>query len=837
MTADGVNTASNLRQARWESAGVSVAMLVVVGAAILGLWLPSRNSLAQDYQHYLISLAKVAATLVDPQLHERIRRPEQLNDPDYRKAVEPLRRFRSSVPDIHYVYTLVRDGRDCRFVLDAADPAARSAAGKPEQSGVWENYGPPAAVLARAMGDSRRDGIPIASPEPATDAWGTFMSGFAPVRDASGRQIATIGVDVDATVYVKRLAAARNRALLGLLPAGVLIGILGWIFYRVRLRSLADADAALESAEAAKRAAEGLAEERQRLSAVIEGTNVGTWDWSRDTQTFDINDRVAAMIGSLPQVVRPFTTAGFQALTHPRDQYAVRRTLLKCVRSDDKVFACEFRVQHTDGRWVWVFVRGRVMLADSGGRPERVAGIIMDVSDRKEMEFALIEAAQKDRLTGLPNRAVFMHRLAKTLQDARRNHNNFAVLFLDFDRFKFINDTLGHEAGDELLRQIAGRLQNGMRFGENGKSSPQGNLISRFGGDEFLILLSELRAPGDAVGVAERLLDLMAPSYNVFGSEVHSMASIGIVVSEKGVQSAEEIVRNADVAMYEAKRLGRGCSVVFNEAMHQRLTRHVTVETSLRRAIGGAELYLEYQPIVDLLTGRQCYVEALMRWEHPTLGPISPSEFIPIAEESGLIVAVGEWMLEVACRDMKQWHAADPQNAPAMVSVNISPAEIALGNRFFARIEATLQRFDLAPQRLQLELTEREVMRNPESARELLLRLRRLGVKLAMDDFGTGTSSLSLLRGYPFNTIKIDRSFLQDLSSNHEVLAVIRATIDVIENLQMDSLAEGVEDADQVAMLRSLGCRFAQGYYFSRALPANRLLSADASHKQRVEQW
>jgi diguanylate cyclase (GGDEF)-like protein/PAS domain S-box-containing protein len=683
-------------------------------------------------------------------------------------------------------------------------------------------------VLALAMGDGHRDGIPIASPEPASDAWGTFMSGFAPIRDAQGRQIATLGVDVDANFYVERLTAARNRALFGLVPAGVLIEILGLVFYRVRLRSLMDSEAALESAEAAKRAAEGLAEERRRLGAVIEGTNVGTWDWNIDNQTFDINDRVAAMIGWHPGELRPFTTVRFEGLTHPKDLFMVRRTLLRSVTSLDKVFACEFRVRHGDGRWLWVFVRGKVMQADSRGRPQRVAGIIMDVSSRKEMESALIEAAQLDRLTGLPNRAVFMRRLEQALQDARRDHTHFAVLFLDFDRFKFINDTLGHEAGDELLRQIGRRLQSGMRLGENGKLNLQGNLISRFGGDEFLILLSDLRAPADAVMVAERLLDLMAPSYNVFGSEVHSMASVGIVTSAQQVNSAEEIVRNADVAMYEAKRLGRGCSVVFNESMHQRLTRHVTVETSLRRAIGGAELHLEYQPIVELKTGRQCYVEALMRWNHPTLGAISPAEFIPIAEESGLIVAVGEWMLEVACRDMKHWLTVDPANAPAMVSVNVSRAEIALGTPFLLRIEDTLRRFGLPPHRLQLEVKEREVMRNPESARELLLRLRNLGVKLAMDDFGTGTSSLSLLRGYPFNTIKIDRSFLQDLSSSREVLAVIRATIDVIQNLQMDSLAEGVEDATQVATLQALGCRFAQGYYFSRPVPADLTLQLNS---------
>jgi EAL domain-containing protein (putative c-di-GMP-specific phosphodiesterase class I) len=304
------------------------------------------------------------------------------------------------------------------------------------------------------------------------------------------------------------------------------------------------------------------------------------------------------------------------------------------------------------------------------------------------------------------------------------------------------------------------------------------------------------------------------------------MASVGIVIGDPVScnSSAEEIVRNADVAMYEAKRSGRGCSVVFNEGMHARLTRRVAIEASLRRALGSDELYLEYQPIVDLHSGRRLYVEALLRWHHPTMGLISPSEFIPIAEESGLIVAVGQWVLENACRAMIEWQKRDPRNAPAMVSVNISRAELALGSRLLEQVQGALEAVGLPPNCLQLEVTEREVMRNPEVARESLRKLRQLGVRLAMDDFGTGTSSLSLLRGYPFNTIKIDRSFLQDLNTSHEVLAVIHATVNLIENLEMTSLAEGVEDSTQVAILQSLGCRYAQGYFFSRPVPAERLL-------------
>jgi predicted signal transduction protein with EAL and GGDEF domain len=359
----------------------------------------------------------------------------------------------------------------------------------------------------------------------------------------------------------------------------------------------------------------------------------------------------------------------------------------------------------------------------------------------------------------------------------------------------------------------------------------KGNVVSRFGGDEFLILINDLRSPTDATSIAERLIDALAPAYDLHGSEVHSSASIGIITSDQCKSNAEEVVRNADVAMYEAKRAGRACSVVFNEAMQTRLSRHVTIENNLRRALGTSELYLVYQPIVDLSTGKMVSVEALLRWNHPTLGQITPTEFIPIAEESGLIVALGQWVQNEACRAMAAWREHDPLRAPRTISVNISRAELAMGPQLLEQVRTTLERVGLPARCLQLEVTEREVMHQPEEALALLLELQTLGVQLAMDDFGTGTSSLGCLRNYPFNTVKIDRSFVQDLTSSPDVLAVIHATIHLVENLGMASLAEGVEESAQVAVLLSLGCRYAQGYFFSSPVAADLLLDAVGSIK------
>jgi diguanylate cyclase (GGDEF)-like protein/PAS domain S-box-containing protein len=717
------------------------------------------------------------------------------------------------------------------------------------------------------------------------------------------------------------------------------------------LRGLADAQAAIDGAEAAERAAAALAAERQRLSAVIEGTDVGVWEWNLATDVGAVDERCAKMIGYRRGELLPLTSAKWRDLVHPEDWRDMRQAIAACLATRDAIFVDEFRLRHASGRWVWVLSHGKVMEWDEQGRPLRMAGIhldvsadkavelslkesefkfrslfelspvgialndlqtgrflqvndamvaptgysreellqmtywditpadyaadesaqldalkqtdrygpyekqyrrkdgstysvllsgirmmdasgraviwsiIQDISQRKAMELELADAAQRDKLTGLANRALFMERLQKAVERVRSGAQSlFVVFFLDFDRFKLINDTLGHTAGDELLRQIAGRLRSTLRATDPIGSDPAGNIVARFGGDEFLLLINDLNVHSDAKVVAERLLDALAPAYTIFGSELRSTASVGIVTSDHCQASAEDILRNADVAMYEAKRAGRACSVIFNDAMHTRLARHVAIEANLHKAIGTDELSLVFQPIVELESGRMVSAEALLRWNHPQMGQIPPSEFIPIAEDSGLIVALGQWVRTEACRAFVSWHQADPQRAPRTVSVNISRAELALGSQLIERILATLESAGLPPQCLQLEVTEREVMRNPETSLAVMRELRRLGIHLAMDDFGTGTSSLRFLQEYPFDMIKIDRSFIKDLNTGSDVLAVIHATVGLIENLGMTSLAEGIEEPAQLAILQSLGCRYGQGYLFSRPVAAERLL-------------
>jgi diguanylate cyclase (GGDEF)-like protein/PAS domain S-box-containing protein len=476
-----------------------------------------------------------------------------------------------------------------------------------------------------------------------------------------------------------------------------------------------------------------------------------------------------------------------------------------------------------DGSRVPVLLNGMCLEDSDGGM--LIWSIVQDISARKAMERELSIAARTDRLTGLANRTALSERVVTAVRDVKADPSRrFSLLFLDFDRFKLVNDSLGHHAGDRLLCEIARRLRLNLRASDFARDDATGNVVARLGGDEFVLLLCDARDAESAQAVARRVIEALAPAYLILGHEVYSSASIGIALADEHTESADSLLRDADIAMYEAKHAGRACAVVFNEQMRQRLTRRIELENGLRRALGTGQLTLVYQPIVDLESGDMVSVEALARWRHPELGPISPAEFIPVAEETGLIQPLGEWVLRESCRQFMAWRREAGERAPRTISVNLSRVQMNSPDQLRALLRDVLARNQMQADWLQLEVTEREVMRDPQASRALMQELRDIGVRLAMDDFGTGTSSLGCLREFPFDTIKIDRSFLGDLESNRDVLALVHATMTLLENLGLASVAEGVETAAQVAVLQSLGCRYAQGYYLSRPVAADALL-------------
>ncbi|MBD2743444.1 EAL domain-containing protein [Coleofasciculus sp. FACHB-1120] len=429
-----------------------------------------------------------------------------------------------------------------------------------------------------------------------------------------------------------------------------------------------------------------------------------------------------------------------------------------------------------------------------------------DISQRKQVETQLFHAAYHDALTGLPNRAFFMERLRQTLERANQCQDYlFAVLFLDVDRFKVINDSLGHVAGDQLLVAIAKILQAAVR--------PE-DTVARLSGDEFAIVLADLPDLSQVTRIANRLQRELRKPLQIEGQEVFSTVSIGIALSMLGYDQAEDILRDADIAMYRAKTLGRARYAVFNKTMHHQAVARLQMETDLRHVLERQELRLHYQPIVSLATGQISGFEALVRWQHPTRGLVSPEQFIPVAEETGLILPIGEWVLREACSQLQHWQSAFPNQRGLKMSVNLSGRQF-LQPDLIEKIDQILRNTECDPYSLKLEITESAIADN-EDAIAMLEYLRVLGIELSIDDFGTGYSSLSRLFHFPINTLKIDRSFISRMGIGGESLSIVRAIVTLANNLGMDVTAEGIETAQQMQQLRTMGCESGQGYLFSK---------------------
>ncbi len=395
-------------------------------------------------------------------------------------------------------------------------------------------------------------------------------------------------------------------------------------------------------------------------------------------------------------------------------------------------------------------------------------------------------------------------------------------MFLDFDRFKNINDSLGHDVGDALLQSIAGRLQNQIRSVDSVSRDAIGHTAARLGGDEFVVLLDEVHRHEDAQLVADRLLSALAKPYQLDKYEVHSTASMGIVVGDPSYQRAEDVLRDADTAMYEAKRLGRGRYVVFDASMRERVQRRLYLENDLRKAISEQQLLLTYQPIVSLSTGELVSVEALVRWKHPAEGLISPGEFIPIAEESDLILILDQWVLREGCRQLAEWQAALGAAAPATLSINVSRKRLARPD-LVESIRQVVAETGIQPAAIQLEVTEGAFVSDVKAAVQSMKALKALGVKLAIDDFGTGSSSFASLHQFPVDVLKIDRSLLANLEQSKDSACLIQGLAVMVRNLGITMVAKGIEKPGEVTALQALGCDYGQGFFFAKPMSASQL--------------
>lgn len=562
-----------------------------------------------------------------------------------------------------------------------------------------------------------------------------------------------------------------------------------------------------------KWAEEALRESQERYSLAARGANDGLWDWDFRTERVYLSPRWKEMLGyaadELGEAGPDTDPELWLSRVHREDQVRLRRDLAAIRQTHGaNEFVHEHRMLHRDGSWRWFLARGTV-LRDREGNAVRMAGSQADVT--RDRAF--------DPLTGLANRVLFLEMLDRALEQLRSDPARiFAVLFLDLDRFKLINDSLGHAAGDKLLKEVGQRLDKAAHANAPARSGDA--LVARMGGDEFALLLPGVSNSGQAKALAALIQKELCLPVELDGRTAFTSGSIGIALAQPGVADrpgagAADLLRDADTAMYKAKALGKGVAMVFDQEMRDQAVLRLELETDLRYAMERNEFEVQYQPKVSLTSERLVGLEALLRWRHPVRGMIQPMQFIPIAEETGLIVPIGLWILRESCERTRAWHAAHPSDPPIEIAVNLSVRQFQQPD-LVEQVRRILVETGLPPHCLQLEVTETVLVDDSEEALRILWALKELGVGLKIDDFGTGYSSLNYLTNLPFDAIKIDRSFVLNMMSDDTSLEVIKAIIVLAKGLGKEVVAEGIETKEQLARLQSLGCGFGQGFLFSR---------------------
>jgi diguanylate cyclase (GGDEF)-like protein/PAS domain S-box-containing protein len=575
-----------------------------------------------------------------------------------------------------------------------------------------------------------------------------------------------------------------------------------------------------------KQAEEALRVSEERYALSARGANDGLWDWNLVTNEIYFSPRWKSMLGYKENEIQDSTDEWFNRV-HLQDREQVKEKIKAHVEGHTPHFESEHRILHKDGTYRWVLSRG-LAVRDTNGKAYRMAGSQTDITNYKVAEEQLLHDVYHDTLTGLPNRAFFKDQLIRAIGQAKRRKRRqesylFAVLFLGLDRFKIINDSLGHVIGDQLLITVARRLKTFLRAGD---------MVARLGGDEFTILLDDIKDMSDAIHVADRIQKGLVTPFNLSGHDVVTTASIGIALSTTGYEQPEDVLRDAGIAMYRAKTHGKARCEVFDKSMHSRAMERMQLEADLRRALERQEFLLHYQPIVGLESGKIIGSEALIRWQHPQRGFISPAEFIPLAEETGLIVPIGEWVLRTACKQSKTWQEA---GLPSLwMAINLSSRQFKQQN-LAEKVSQILSEAGVAPSLLELELTESMIMEKAETTILTLKALKQTGIKLSIDDFGTGYSSLSYLKRFPLDKLKVDQSFVRDITTDPDDAIITAVVSTLAHGLKLRVIAEGVETREQLTFLRSQHYDEVQGYLFSRPIPAEEFTDLLIEYREIVK--
>jgi len=546
------------------------------------------------------------------------------------------------------------------------------------------------------------------------------------------------------------------------------------------------------------------------LSEAQSLTHIGSWDWDVVSGQVEWSDELFRICG----VGTDFdpTYDSFMTMI-PTPERSRLESILEYTLSTGEPFEFETRIIRPDGTTRLIQAAGRT-IADDEGHVGRLVGTMQDITERKRLEEKVTHQAFHDSLTGLPNRALFIDRVEHARARQARDGNALGVLFVDLDDFKIVNDTKGHPAGDALLQEIGRRITGVLRSADT---------IARLGGDEFAVLLEDLESTEEATSVASRILETVASARSLDENGISFSTSIGIAIEPTpGTRGSDELLRDADIAMYEAKRKGKGNYAIFESAMSTDLNARLELRNDLQRAIDTEEFFLVYQPIVKVDDEKLQSVEALIRWRHPERGVVSPLDFIPFAEENGQIIDIGRWVLRHACTTVARWQRLFPREEAVRVSVNVSPVQFH-DPGFLDELKSILHESKLTPDCLMLEITEGVLVRDSEAVANRLNEIKKLGVRLAIDDFGTGYSSLGYLRKFPLDLLKIDKSFVDSIASGPEDSALARAIVKLGDTLGLTVVAEGVESKDQANVLQEMGCDLAQGYLYSRPVDEDQI--------------
>ena len=587
----------------------------------------------------------------------------------------------------------------------------------------------------------------------------------------------------------------------------------------ILLSSLADyAAIAIENAnlfaqaqqelEERKRIAAKLKKSEERYALAVRGSNDGLWDWDLQSDYIYYSPRWKEILGYEKDEIKAIPDEWFQRIK-PEDFEQLKHDISIHINRQTSHFENEHRVLHKDGSYRWVLCRGTGVF-NQDKKAIRLAGSIADVTDRKRAEEQLLHDAFHDSLTGLPNRQLFMDRLIQAMEKTKRKEEyGFAVLFLDIDHFKDVNDSIGHQIGDMFLIEIANTLKEGLRTVDT---------LARFGGDEFLILLDDIQSEEHVTRVTDLIMETFSTPFHIEGNEITTSVSIGVVLSNPSYENAQEIIRNADIAMYVAKAKGRARTEIFNKSMRQRFLQRLHLESDLRKALKNNELIVYYQPIVTLGTGKLIGFEALVRWQHPTRGLLEPVEFIKLAEETGLILEIDHRVLFEACQQIQIWN--EKYNRDFTISVNFSGKHISDPN-LLSVIKKVIARTRLKPHNLKIEITERSIVAQNQITSSAFKKIQELGIQMQIDDFGIGYSSLGYLNSLPINALKIDQTFIGGICSGSSHRDIVEAIILLTKRFNVEVIAEGIETKEQLRELQNLGCQSGQGFLIATPMTAS----------------